>query len=111
MAESLSYRAQIDEKRMNRLRQLEKELPLVCTDFFRSVAWGLCTWACASAIMRITARTRLFSAAIICPLPIRILRKKKPFAIKRPAIQRRKAGKERLSGGIFDVKFPKSLAK
>lgn len=38
MAESLSYRAQIDEKRMNRLRQLEKELPLVCTDFFRSVA-------------------------------------------------------------------------
>lgn len=38
MAESLSYRAQVDAKRMNRLRQLEKELPLVCTDFFRSIA-------------------------------------------------------------------------
>lgn len=38
MAESLPYRAQVDAKRMNRLRQLEKELPLVCTDFFRSIA-------------------------------------------------------------------------
>lgn len=37
MAESLPYRAQVDAKRMNRLRQLEKELPLVCTDFFRSI--------------------------------------------------------------------------
>lgn len=38
MNESMNYRAQIDEKRMNRLRLLEKELPVVCTDYFRSIA-------------------------------------------------------------------------
>lgn len=38
MSESMDYRAQIDEKRMNRLRLLEKELPIVCTDYFRSIA-------------------------------------------------------------------------
>ena len=37
MAESLSYHAQADIRRMDRLRSLEKELPLVCTDFFRSI--------------------------------------------------------------------------
>ncbi len=38
MAEPLSYRAQVDAQRMDRLRQLQKELPIVCTDFFRSIA-------------------------------------------------------------------------
>lgn len=34
----LSYRTQTDIKRLDKLRQLEKELPIVCTDFFRSIA-------------------------------------------------------------------------
>lgn len=34
---SLSYHDQAAIRRMNRLRALEKELPLVCTDFFRSI--------------------------------------------------------------------------
>ena len=38
MAESLDYRAKTDAKRMERLRQLEKELPVLCTDFFRSIS-------------------------------------------------------------------------
>ena len=38
MADSLNYHAQATIKRMNRLRALEKELPLVCTDFFRSIS-------------------------------------------------------------------------
>ena len=38
MAETLDYHAQSDIKRMERLRNLEKELPVVCTDFFRSIA-------------------------------------------------------------------------
>lgn len=38
MAEPLDYRAKTDAKRMDRLRQLEKELPILCTDFFRSIS-------------------------------------------------------------------------
>lgn len=38
MADTLNYHAQADQKRMMRLRELQKELPLVCTDFFRSVS-------------------------------------------------------------------------
>ena len=38
MAEPLNYHAQADIKRMERLRELQKQLPLVCTDFFRSIA-------------------------------------------------------------------------
>lgn len=38
MADNLTYHAQADMKRMDKLRALEKELPLVCTDFFRSVS-------------------------------------------------------------------------
>lgn len=34
----LSYRNQTDIKRLEKLRQLQKELPIVCTDFFRSIA-------------------------------------------------------------------------
>lgn len=38
MAEKLNYHDQSDVRRMDRLRNLEKELPMACTDFFRSVA-------------------------------------------------------------------------
>ncbi len=38
MAQPVSYRTQTDIKRLEKLRQLEKELPIVCTDFFRSIA-------------------------------------------------------------------------
>ena len=38
MADYTGYRAQIDQKRMEKLRLLEKELPVVCTDFFRSIS-------------------------------------------------------------------------
>ena len=38
LADSINYHAQSDMKRMDRLHALEKELPLVCTDFFRSVS-------------------------------------------------------------------------
>lgn len=38
MPEPMSYHAQMDAKRMERLRLLQKELPAVCTDFFRSIA-------------------------------------------------------------------------
>lgn len=38
MAELTTYHAQSDQKRLNRLRALEKELPMVCTDFFRSIS-------------------------------------------------------------------------
>ena len=38
MAEPLNYHSQADIKRLERLRTMEKELPVVCTDFFRSVA-------------------------------------------------------------------------
>ena len=38
LSETMDYRAQIDMKRMDRLRNLEKELPIVCTDYFRSIA-------------------------------------------------------------------------
>ena len=34
----MNYHAQSDIKRLDRLHALEKELPLVCTDFFRSVS-------------------------------------------------------------------------
>lgn len=37
MTDPERFHAQADIKRLDRLRQLEKELPLVCTDFFRSV--------------------------------------------------------------------------
>ena len=33
-----TYRTEMDIKRTDRLRQLQKELPAVCTDFFRSIA-------------------------------------------------------------------------
>ena len=39
MAENLNYRAQIDAQRMDRLRQMQKDLPPLCTDFFRSIAF------------------------------------------------------------------------
>lgn len=38
MPELSSYRAQVDAQRMERLRKFEKELPVVCTDYFRSIA-------------------------------------------------------------------------
>ena len=38
MAEPMNYHAQADVKRLERLRELQKQLPLVCTDFFRSIA-------------------------------------------------------------------------
>ena len=38
MADSMNYHAQADIKRLERLRELQKQLPLVCTDFFRSIA-------------------------------------------------------------------------
>lgn len=38
MTDSLSYHAQADIQRLNRLRALQKELPIACTDFFRSIA-------------------------------------------------------------------------
>ena len=38
MADPERFHGQADIKRMDRLKQLEKELPLVCTDFFRSIA-------------------------------------------------------------------------
>ena len=38
MAESANYHTQSDIKRLERLRVLEKDLPAVCTDFFRSIA-------------------------------------------------------------------------
>lgn len=38
MADNMNYRAQIDARRMDKLREMEKELPVVCTDFFRSIA-------------------------------------------------------------------------
>lgn len=37
MADTIRFHAQADIQRMGRLKQLEKELPMVCTDFFRSV--------------------------------------------------------------------------
>ena len=38
MSESMDYHAQADAKRLERLRQLQKELPVLCTDFFRAIA-------------------------------------------------------------------------
>ncbi|MBE5770966.1 MAG: integrase [Clostridiales bacterium] len=38
MPETMNYHAQMDAKRMDRLRLLQKELPVACTDFFRSIA-------------------------------------------------------------------------
>lgn len=38
MTDSKSYRTQTDIKRLEKLRTIEKELPIVCTDFFRSVS-------------------------------------------------------------------------
>lgn len=38
MAVQTSYRTQTDIQRLEKLRKLEKELPIVCTDFFRSIA-------------------------------------------------------------------------
>ncbi len=38
MAVQTSYRTQSDIQRLEKLRKLEKELPIVCTDFFRSIA-------------------------------------------------------------------------
>lgn len=32
------YRAEVDARRTQRLRELEKELPIVCTDFFRAIS-------------------------------------------------------------------------
>lgn len=39
MPENQDYRTQTDMQRMNRLRELQKELPPLCTDFFRSIAF------------------------------------------------------------------------
>ncbi len=38
MAEVMNYHTQSDIKRLERLRGLQKELPAVCTDFFRSIS-------------------------------------------------------------------------
>ena len=38
MAETMNYHAQADIKRLERLHELQKQLPLVCTDFFRSIS-------------------------------------------------------------------------
>lgn len=38
MNDNVSYHDQADIRRLERLRQIEKELPLACTDFFRSIA-------------------------------------------------------------------------
>ncbi len=38
MADSMNYHAQADIKRLERLHELQKQLPLVCTDFFRSIS-------------------------------------------------------------------------
>ena len=38
MADAMTYHAQADIKRLERLRELQKQLPLVCTDFFRSIS-------------------------------------------------------------------------
>ena len=38
MADPMTYHAQADQKRLERLRELQKQLPLACTDFFRSIA-------------------------------------------------------------------------
>jgi len=41
--ETLDYRSQADAQRMDRLRQLQRELPPLCTDFFRSIAFTTST--------------------------------------------------------------------
>ena len=38
MADPVRFHAQADIQRTERLKQLEKELPMACTDFFRSIA-------------------------------------------------------------------------
>lgn len=38
MAENMNYHAQSDIQRLERLRVLQKDLPIACTDFFRSIA-------------------------------------------------------------------------
>ena len=38
MKETLSYHDQASIRRMDRVRELEKELPVACTDFFRSIS-------------------------------------------------------------------------
>ncbi|MBR1586009.1 MAG: tyrosine-type recombinase/integrase [Clostridia bacterium] len=38
MADVMNYHTQSDIRRLERLRELEKELPAVCTDFFRSIS-------------------------------------------------------------------------
>jgi len=38
MAGTENYKTQMDAKRLEKLRMLQKELPMVCTDFFRSIA-------------------------------------------------------------------------
>ena len=38
MADVINYHTQSDIKRLERLRELQKELPAVCTDFFRSIS-------------------------------------------------------------------------
>ncbi len=38
MAEQMNYHAQADIKRLEKLQALQKQLPLVCTDFFRSIS-------------------------------------------------------------------------
>ena len=38
MADSINYHTQADIKRLERLRELSKDLPAVCTDFFRSIS-------------------------------------------------------------------------
>ena len=38
MPDTVSYRTQTDIQRLEKLRLMEKELPLACTDFFRSIS-------------------------------------------------------------------------
>ena len=38
LADVINYHTQSDIKRLERLRELQKELPAVCTDFFRSIS-------------------------------------------------------------------------
>lgn len=39
MAENADYRTQIGAQRMEKLRQLQRDLPPLCTDFFRAIAF------------------------------------------------------------------------
>ena len=43
MADNMDYRAKLDAQRMEKLRQLQRDLPPLCTDFFRSITFTTST--------------------------------------------------------------------